>query len=195
MHPCKGALLCLYGAVLGQCATITRQPRGINTPVPMLEPLYPACEQFHLAGDGETCFSITDALALPFAEFARLNPVLGPDGEQCGDNILPGYFYCVKALPGDSGGQTQPQDPKASAGQHAGVVIPPWLRGGLLDEAVNPELRGKKPKPKPEPKTKPAPTKKKPAPRKKPKDPQPPKLAPGASRTQDQLDSLPACKQ
>ncbi|KAH8722132.1 hypothetical protein BGZ61DRAFT_476037 [Ilyonectria robusta] len=68
----------------------------INIPSPMLQPAFPACEQFHLAIAGEDCNSIIASAQLDWYEFFRINPAIG--GEQCcTTKILADTWYCVKA--------------------------------------------------------------------------------------------------
>ncbi|KPM42535.1 hypothetical protein AK830_g3974 [Neonectria ditissima] len=68
----------------------------INTPSPMLQPAYPACEQFHLASVGQDCNALIAFAQITRAEFFRINPAV--DGEKgCADKILANTWYCVKA--------------------------------------------------------------------------------------------------
>jgi hypothetical protein len=103
----------------------------------MMQPAFPACEQFHMALPGEDCNAIIAPIYLNRYEFFRINPAV--NGEQgCKDNILANTWYCVKA----KGGAPQPAATASSAQptntQHA--VEP--ANGGK-----NPETRTTKAKP------------------------------------------------
>ncbi|KAF7553180.1 hypothetical protein G7Z17_g3790 [Cylindrodendrum hubeiense] len=90
------SLLAAAALLSGQLSRVTAATNPINTPSPMLQPAYPACEQFHLAVVGEDCNSIIAAAQLNWYEFFRINPAIG--GEQgCTTKILANTWYCVKS--------------------------------------------------------------------------------------------------
>ncbi|KAH7161433.1 hypothetical protein EDB81DRAFT_755972 [Dactylonectria macrodidyma] len=90
----------------GRLFPVTAADVPINTPSPMLEPAFPACEQFHLAVEGDNCNSIIAGAQLNWYEFLRINPAIG-GAEGCTTKILVNTWYCVKTF-----------DPAAA---------PPWL--------------------------------------------------------------------
>ncbi|KAH7151822.1 hypothetical protein B0J13DRAFT_672957 [Dactylonectria estremocensis] len=49
----------------------------INAPSPMLQPAFPACEQFYLAVEGDNCNFIIAGAQLNWYEVFRINPALG----------------------------------------------------------------------------------------------------------------------
>ncbi|KAK0385222.1 hypothetical protein NLU13_7699 [Sarocladium strictum] len=69
----------------------------INTPEPLLLPMIPNCEQFHLVSPGETCHSIASSVGMSVQELGALNPFIGINGKECARGLLAGYWCCVKS--------------------------------------------------------------------------------------------------
>ena len=99
-------------------------PPPINTPEPLLLPMVPNCEQFHLINPGETCDGISSSLGMSVQDLKSLNPFFSSGGQTCAENLLAGYWMCVKTLEGDDGGSGK-KAPKAMATAEAKPLLPP----------------------------------------------------------------------
>lgn len=54
------------------------------------------CAQFARAPvSGASCWQLANDNGLTLDQFYRLNPVVGPEGENCGTQIWPEYYYCI----------------------------------------------------------------------------------------------------
>ncbi|EUC34225.1 carbohydrate-binding module family 50 protein [Bipolaris victoriae FI3] len=53
------------------------------------------CNKFVRAGDGDGCWKLANDAGIESALFYKWNPVVGANGENCGTQIWPGYYYCV----------------------------------------------------------------------------------------------------
>lgn len=53
------------------------------------------CQKYVAAGAGNSCWTLAMDNGLTLEELYRLNPVLGSEGENCGTQIWPGYYYCL----------------------------------------------------------------------------------------------------
>ncbi|KAK7421529.1 hypothetical protein QQZ08_009944 [Neonectria magnoliae] len=124
-------LIQLFAAVTllsGQLSPAIAADAPINTPSPMLQPAYPACEQFHLASVGQDCNALIVFAQIDRAEFFRINPTV--NGEQgCTDKIIANTWYCVKAKashPAPSAtANPGPKPTKGRKGPHGGTEKKP----------------------------------------------------------------------
>ncbi|KAJ5046877.1 hypothetical protein J3E74DRAFT_296131 [Bipolaris maydis] len=53
------------------------------------------CNKFVRAGGGDGCWKLANDAGIESALFYKWNPVVGANGENCGTQIWPGYYYCV----------------------------------------------------------------------------------------------------
>lgn len=95
-------------ALLGSVTLVTAQAKEINTPIPMLPNPHPSCEQFGLASPDDNCTTLIYRAQIAPDVFHALNPGIGGEAG-CAANIIPGTWYCFKALP------QPPPSPKAKS--------------------------------------------------------------------------------
>lgn len=95
-----GALASAYKDIPLEVIPIV-DPPPINTPTPLLLPVLPNCEQFHLINPGETCDGISSSVGMSVQDLKSLNPYFKSGSQTCAENLLAGYWMCVKTLPID----------------------------------------------------------------------------------------------
>ncbi|KAH8170937.1 hypothetical protein LIA77_09718 [Sarocladium implicatum] len=103
-------------------------PPPINTPTPLLLPVLPNCEQFHLINPGETCDGISSSLGMSVQSLKSLNPYFKTGSQTCAENLLAGYWMCVKTLSGDGkgdDGKNGNEVPKTTTAEDAAPILPP----------------------------------------------------------------------
>ncbi len=88
-----------YYYCIGISTSTTEPPPSTTTSAPQptkTQDGFPAnCKKYVQAKSGDTCWSISNDNGIGLEQLYNLNPILGPDGENCGTQIWPEYYYCL----------------------------------------------------------------------------------------------------
>lgn len=75
--------------------TPTTTESGPPKPTATQAGIAPNCNKFVQAVDGDYCWKLANDAGIDSSLFYQWNTVLGPNGENCGSQIWPEYYYCV----------------------------------------------------------------------------------------------------
>ncbi|KAF1936676.1 hypothetical protein EJ02DRAFT_479394 [Clathrospora elynae] len=70
----------------------TPSPTAPSAPGPTHPGTVENCDEWHVVGDSDTCWSITQEHGITLDQFYKWNPAIQND---CGTNFWPTYAYCV----------------------------------------------------------------------------------------------------
>lgn len=88
-----------YYYCVGVAISTTKPPASTTASAPLpsktQQGFPPNCKKWVEARTGDTCWAIGNTNGVSLEQLYRLNPVLGTNGENCGAQIWPEYFYCL----------------------------------------------------------------------------------------------------
>ncbi|KAK8030084.1 hypothetical protein PG993_011375 [Apiospora rasikravindrae] len=68
---------------------------GVPKPTQTQDGIDPGCNKFVRAKSGDSCWALANGAGIESAQLYKWNTVLGANGEDCGTQIWPDYYYCV----------------------------------------------------------------------------------------------------
>jgi LysM repeat protein len=83
------------GGVGGSSRNSTLVQPGGTPPSPTQSGIPATCDQYAQAQSGDGCYSFSQDFGITQQQFETLNPVLGPNGENCTTQFFAGYWYCI----------------------------------------------------------------------------------------------------
>jgi hypothetical protein len=70
-------------------------PSAVTVPGPTQSGITSSCNRYALPASGQGCYDFATANSITPAQLYSWNAVLGPNGENCGNQFQAGEYYCV----------------------------------------------------------------------------------------------------